>query len=88
MSWRLDRGLDDTEPMARHIDTLILILGTREEELRELWVDYDLTIQCVGYDPASGHGAHLDREVVRQAARLGVAIDFDFYYVTDHEGAR
>jgi len=88
MAWRLDSGLDDTQPLALHIDALLLIVGAREEDLRDLWLDYDLTIQCVGYYPASGHGVHFDREVVRRAARLGLAFDCDFYYLDDRESAR
>ena len=84
MSWRLSSGLDDTEPLDRHIQNLLLLLGRRAEALRTLWVDYDLTLQCVGYSPPSGHGAHFDREQIRQAAQLGLAIDLDFYYVDDH----
>ena len=85
MSWRLSSGLDDREPLDRHIQSLLLILGRKAEALRKLWVDYDLTLQCVGYFPPSGHGAHFNREQIRQAAQLGLAIDLDFYYVDDHE---
>ena len=81
MFWKLESGHDDKEPLDQHIDSLLLILGTKSQALRDLWVGYDLMINCVGYYPPSGHGAHLNREVVRQAAQLGIAFDFDFYYV-------
>lgn len=88
MRWCLDSGFDDKEPLERHIDALLSYLEQREEELKNLWLEYDLIIQCVGYYPASGHGAHLNREVVRRGARLGLAFDLDFYYVDDfgHDG--
>lgn len=85
MSWRKTSGLDDTRPLAEHISALFLWLQSRSEALRQLWVEHDLTLQCVGYFPPSGHGMHFDREQVRQAAQLGVALDLDFYYVDDHE---
>ena len=85
MSWRLSSGLDDTRPLSEHISNLFLWLFPRADALRKLWVDYDLTLQCVGYYPPSGHGMHFDREQVRQAAQLGLAFDLDFYYVDDHE---
>jgi hypothetical protein len=85
MFWQLKSGLDDTVALEQHVESLLLTLGTRAQALRDLWVDYDLTIQCVGYYPGSGHGAHLDREVVRRAAQLGLAFDLDFYYVGDPE---
>jgi hypothetical protein len=85
MLWKLDSGLDDTEPLNQHIESLLLSLGTKGQALRDLWVDYDLTIQCVGRYPGSGHGLHLDRELVRRAAQLGLAFDLDFYYVADDE---
>ena len=71
MSWRLSSGLDDKEPLERHIQSLLLLLGRKAEALRTLWIEYDLTLQCVGYFPASGHGVHFDREQLRQAAQLG-----------------
>jgi predicted P-loop ATPase/GTPase len=83
MFWQLKSGLEDTAALEQHIESLLITLGTKAQALRELWVDYDLTIQCVGYYPGSGHGANLNREVVRRAAQLGLAVDLDFYYVAD-----
>jgi len=86
MCWRLKSGRDDTRSLEEHIRFLLVGLSLRASELRELWVDYDLTIQCVGYYPrSSGSGMHFDREVVRQAAQLGLAIDCDHYFVDDHD---
>lgn len=85
MSWRLGSGLDDTHPLSRHIESLLLMLGTKAHALRALWVEFDLTLQCAGYFPACGHGFHLDREQIRQVAQLGLALDLDFYYVEDHD---
>jgi len=84
MAWRLSSGLDDTSPLASHIEQLLLVLCTRADEIRGLWTDYDLTLQCVGYFPETGHGAHFNREVLRQLANLGLALDLDFYHVSDH----
>lgn len=78
-------GLDDTAPLQQHIDHLLLILSPKGEELKELWTDYELTIQCVGYFPASGHGTHLSRGTVRTSAGLGLSFDFDYYFVDDYE---
>lgn len=85
MSWRRSSGLDDTRPLAEHIRALLAWVQPRASDLRQLWVEHDLTLQCVGYFPPSGHGMHFDREQVRQAAQLGLALDLDFYYVDDHE---
>ena len=85
MSWRMSSGLDDTSLLAEHIAALLHRLLPKASDIRKLWVDYDLTLQCVGYFPPSGHGMHFDREQVRQAAQLGLALDLDFYYVDDHE---
>jgi hypothetical protein len=88
MRWELHSGLDDTHPLREHIDALLLTLGPKELAVRGLWVEYDLTLQCVGYFLPMGHGAHLDREVVRQAAGLGLAFDLDFYFVEDMDAER
>ena len=85
MAWRFRSGLDDTHPLEQHIESLLLWFGTKAEAARGLWVDYDLTLQCVGYYPASrGSGMHFNREIIRQAAQLGLAIDCDHYFVEDH----
>ncbi len=84
MSWILASGLDDTQALNLHIDTLLNEMTRREAEIRQLWDDYDLYLVCVGYYPPSGHGMHFDREQVRRAAKLGLALDLDFYYVDDH----
>lgn len=79
--WRLNSGLDDREPLEQHIQALLTILGTRREALGALSGECDLVLQCVGYYPTTGHGAHLDREAVRRCAQLGLAIDLDFYFI-------
>lgn len=83
MSWRLSSHLEDTEPLEMHIKRLFFHLRPKADALRRLWVDYNLTLQCVGHFPSSGHGVHFDREQIRQAANLGLAFDLDFYYVDD-----
>ena len=86
MTWRLDSGLEESEPLHRHIDNLLLYLSPRSGSLRELWLDYALTLQCVGRY-ASSHGLHLDRELVRQLAMLGIAVDLDLYVLPADGGA-
>lgn len=88
MCWQLRSGLDDTHSVDEHLRSLLAGLRLKAAELRELWVDYDLTLQCVGYyPPSAGSGMHFDREVVRQAAQLGLAIDCDHYFIDDHDHA-
>lgn len=85
MSWLLYSGIDDTHAIDQHIKGLLRFLLPKAEALRQLWVDYDLTLVCVGYyPPNSGHGLHVDREQIRQAAQLGLAFDLDFYYLDDY----
>ena len=85
MFWTLNSGHDDTKPLDTHIESLLLTLEMKAETIRQLSMDYELTIQCVGYYPASGHGANLNREVIRRAAQLGLAFDLDFYYIDNHD---
>ncbi len=85
MVWRLSSDLDDTHALREHVDALLVVIGTRESELRKLWVDYELTLQCVGYYPSWTHGVHFDRDVVRHAAGLGFAIDLDCYFVEERD---
>lgn len=85
MRWHLRSGLDDTHPLEQHIEQLLLYFGPKAEAVRALWLEYDLTLECVGYYPHSrGPGAHFNREVIRQAAQYGFCIDCDFYFTEDH----
>jgi hypothetical protein len=84
MRWMLKSDLDDTRSLREHIDALLDVLATRENEVRTLWLAYDLTLQCVGHYPST-HGAHFDREVIRRAANLGLAIDLDSYVLAAPE---
>jgi hypothetical protein len=84
MSWRLNSGLDDKQPLSRHVDEVLLWLTRFPGNARRLAEDYELTLHCVGWYPGSGHGAHLTREHTRVLGQLGVAIDLDFYFLDDH----
>ncbi len=83
MSWRLSSGLDDKNPLDEHLKYLFQCLKPRTSLLRQLWVDFDLTLQCVGYFAPSSHGASFSREQVRVAAQLGLEFVLDFYYLND-----
>ncbi len=84
MSWQLESGLNDTHPLSEHIEKLFTILQPLEIKLNELSSKYDLCIQCVGYYHPSGHGIHLDKTTIQKAAKIGVSIDMDFYYISDN----
>src|SRR5689334_5756370 len=49
MRWQLKSGLDDTRSLDEHITSLLHFLGHKASEMRQLWVDYDLVLECVGY---------------------------------------
>lgn len=82
--WRLNSGLDDTEVLERHIDAIILWLNRFPGAVKRLSEEYELTLQCVGWYPGPGHGAHLNREQIRVLGQLGIAVDFDFYFLDDN----
>ncbi len=65
-------------------EPLFLSPHTKAEALRKLWVEFDLTLQCVGHFPPSGHGMHFSREQILQAAQLGLASDLDLYNQDDY----
>jgi hypothetical protein len=87
MRWRKDSGLDDTEPVDKHIENILtLFVSRKQKEIQELFFKgYDVYIACAGWYPASGHGVHLSREIIREAGKANISIDLDFYYV-DSEG--
>jgi hypothetical protein len=53
-------------------------------KLEKIVQEYELCIQCVGYFPPTGYGIPLNKNTIQRAARLGVSIDMDFYYVSDY----
>lgn len=89
MRWRKDSGLDDTKPVEDHIESIFFIIGQKHKEIQELFFKgYDVGIQCAGYYPPSGHGTHISREIIREAGKLNLSIDLDFYYLDSngHDG--
>lgn len=84
MCWQLRSYLDDTHSIDEHIQALVAYLHPKALALRALWVENEIVLQCVGhYPPSHNPGIHLNREVVRQAAQLGMAVDCDMYWIDD-----
>lgn len=82
VTWIVQSGLDDTHSLDEHINALLLTFARVERQLRELWVEHDIVLCCVGRYPShQGSGFNLDREQLRRAACLGFSVDFDFYFV-------
>ena len=89
MRWRKDSYLEDTEPIEKHLDSIFQLLHGKHKEVQELFFKgYDAYIQCVGYYPPSGHGTHLTRDIIREAGKMNLAIDLDYYYIDSngHDG--
>jgi hypothetical protein len=42
MRWSLCSGLDDMRPLDEHVEHLFLLLKNKAENLRQLWLEYDL----------------------------------------------
>ena len=85
MFWALESGLDDREPIENHISKLLDVLEAKSNELVKLKDKYEILIQCVGYFPTSEHGFHLPASTLSILANLKLAIDYDFYFVSDYE---
>lgn len=86
MHWKRNSGLDDKEALQKHIEEIFLILEHKHQEMKELFFrGFDPYIQCVGYYTESSFGTHLNRDIVRRAGQLNLAIDFSLYQVSAHE---
>lgn len=85
--WRLDSGLDRSEPLERHIDELLLWLHRRCRSVRDLQSDFELTLQCVECRAGHNVGLHLTATQLHQMSRLGLNVDFDAYTTTDPDDA-
>lgn len=83
--WRLDSGLNNTEPLEKHIEALLTRLDASPAAVRALAPDYKTTIQCVGYYPAKEHGVSISQGAVQVAAHLGLNFDLDFYFFDERE---
>ncbi len=62
-----------------HILSLINILETKAEQIKQLPNKYDVGINCVGYFTCANPGFHLDSKLLKRCAALNLSIDFDLY---------
>jgi hypothetical protein len=70
----------------KHIEEIFFILQRKREEMKELFFrGFDPYIQCVGYYTENSFGTHLNRDIVRLAGQLNLAIDFSLYQVSAYE---
>lgn len=83
MGWQLDSGLDSSQPLEKHIESLFALLFPVEDGLRQLWAEYDLILMCAAHFPSYWHDIKFNREQIRQAAQLGLTIDIVFHFISD-----
>ena len=84
-SWILRSGLNDTEPLTKHVDALLRELAPRRSGLLEASSMAKLQIVCVGYYGQS-FSWELETEHVRLAGALNIGFWFDAYSYGDlHE---
>ena len=79
--WAFQSGLAKTEELTKHIDILLTLLEQRSYVIKDLQPDWEIHINCVGYYRSSQHGLHINKDIVKRAAYLGIEFDFDLYYV-------
>ena len=83
--WMLRSGLNDTEPLARHVDALLRELTPRRAGMIEASTKAKLWVVCVGYYEQS-FGWELGVEQMRLASALNAGFLFDTYSFGDlHE---
>lgn len=81
--WRLESGLDDTEPLDRHVDTLLTRLAPHRMGVLEAAAMAKLQIVVVGYYFQS-FSWELDFHHQQLATALNIGFWFDTYSCGDH----
>lgn len=82
-SWKLNSGLEDTEALDLHIDTLLRRLSPRRDELLKVRVKFKTQIVCVSHVYQS-FSWELDFDAQRIATALGIGFWIDAYSFGDH----
>lgn len=83
--WIWNSGLNDSEPLSRHVDVLLQELSPRRSGLLETSSIAKLQIVCVGFY-AQSFSWELDTQQMRIASALNIGFWFDTYSLNDpHE---
>lgn len=83
--WVWNSGLNDTEPLTKHVDVLLRDLAPRRTGLLEASSIAKLQIVCVGYYEQS-FSWELETQQMRLASALNIGFCFDTYSFGDpHE---
>jgi hypothetical protein len=78
--WQFASSLPRTEASQdAHISNLIEVMLQRKDVIIQLQDKYEVGINCVGYYHDSNPGFHMDADLIKSCAALGVSIDFDLY---------
>jgi hypothetical protein len=79
--WSLDSRLGKFETLENQISDVLHQLQPHSEEIKVITKVYGGVMQLVGYFYCEYPGLHFESQQVIGLASLGLAIDFDFYYM-------
>lgn len=77
--WELRSRLENTVPLERHVRDVLDQLDVNKPVFKQLSVEFNGTIELVGYFRECEPGVHFEREVVERLAQYALSIDCDFY---------
>ena len=83
-SWKRVSPLPrDTVFVSEHLESLLPLLEKHGATIMAAASKYCVGLQCVGYHTNANPGFHMDSDLIRRVAALGLSIDFDLYCYCD-----
>jgi len=84
--WMVDSGVDDQEPLGRHVDAIIAKLQPVREQIVALMAEYSIEAELaliLFYDPEldSIPGVHLDSRSLSFFSAMGAELDIDIMHM-------
>ncbi len=78
-------GIDTAEPLETHIREFLISLEMRTHSIQQLSLEYAVELSCSIHYTDWTPGIHLDRDMLRSLAMLGVTLDLDLYFEGEDE---
>ena len=85
-AWRLEGPLPRTAHVDEQIEALLGVIEPYAEAIREAASRYEVEICCAIYYADFTAGIHLTERTVQRIGALRLSVDFDLYFLVEHEG--
>lgn len=78
-TWKLKSSLSSQEPVEKHLAFLINQLKPIKSELNKITSKYYAEFGCAIYFMENNPGIHIDKNIIKEIAKLDAELDLDMY---------